>query len=174
MREIELTQGQVTVVDDEDYEWLNQWKWHATKGARGGFYAVRNSARGGSRGTSTGTGIGKRHTVWMHRLILHTPKNMESDHKDGDSLNNRKYNLRICTHGQNVFNSNGRKNSSSIYKGVVWDASRSKWKAAIGFNSKLKYLGRYDDEIDAAKVYDKAAVKYFGEFARVNTYGEHR
>jgi hypothetical protein len=150
---IPLSQGKVAIVDDADFEWLSQWKWHYAKG-----YAVRNE------------GIyPDRRTVYMHDKIMNPPDGMEVDHvKTGDNLNNQRYNLRICTRGQNMANTRVRAINTSGYKGVTWNKDHGRWQPQIKVNGKRKYLGFCDTAEDAAHVYDEAARKYFGEFAKLN------
>lgn len=158
MPEIPLTQGMVAMVDDEDFEYLNQWKWFALK-CKGPVYAARN------QGQKQG---GKHKIILMHRLILNVPKNKEIDHKDGDGLNNLRSNIRICNHQENHFNSRSRINTSSMYKGVYWDGRRKRWRARLGIEGKMKHIGYFNDEIQAALAYNHTATIYFGEFARLN------
>ena len=143
-------------VDDEDYKWLNQWKWSATL-VHGGVYAVRH-VRGDRNGTS----------LSMHRFILDAPPHLLGDHKDGDTLNNTRGNLRLCTKSQNQFNRKLSSNNTSGYKGVHWRKSANKWHAVIYFNKKQISLGNFTCLIKGAKAYDEAATKYFGKFARLN------
>ena len=152
MREIQLTRGFVTQVDDEDYEWLNRWKWMAQKGTKT-FYATRRKKR-----------------IWMHRVILNTPENKQTDHIDGNGLNNSRSNLRVCSCSENFMNRMPYLNRSSLYKGVDWHKATQKWRVRIKINRKERYLGVFNSEIEAAKTYDGAAIKLFGEFARINTY----
>lgn len=157
MKQIPLSQGQFALVDDEDFEWLNQWKWQALK-HRDSFYAVRN----------TGGRIARK-CIFMHRLIMGlTDSKIEVDHEDLNGLNNQRNNLRKATRSQNAANMRSRKNSSSKYLGVYWDNNRQKWSAAITKNYKKKFLGYYDNETDAAKAYNDAAAKTHGEFANIN------
>lgn len=158
MKQIKLTQGQFTLVDDEDYEYLNQWKWYAAKDGRT-YYACRNSSRIG----------GKQTSIKMHREILglSNPKAI-SDHIDGNGLNNQKGNLREATKTQNNANRKSADNSASKYLGVNWLPVRKKWKAELRKNGKLFFLGRFNNEIDAAIAYNKKAVELHGEFARLN------
>lgn len=152
MKQIELTKGQVAIVDDDDYEWLSQQKWCYSKG-----YAIRMSSRK----------LGKQMGIHMHREILGTPDGMETDHINGDRLDNRKANLRICNHSQNEANQGKLSNNTSGRKGVCWDKNRQKWLAQIQVNYKQINLGCFTDIEDAAHTYEKAAIEYFGEFARV-------
>lgn len=111
----------------------------------------------------------KRTHQSVHRLIGLTfiGNHPEFDHKDRNPQNNRLSNLRPCTHLQNMANSESRKGTSR-FKGVSWDRNRNKWQVHIMTNYKSKALGRFHNEIDAAKVYNEAAIKYFGEFAYLN------
>jgi len=151
-KRIPLTQGRVAIVNNADYEGLSQHKWYATKG--GAVWYAKRDERG--------------KTVLMHQLILNPPVGTESDHINGDGLDNRRSNLRLCTHAQNQMNSRKRTNCSSQYKGVDWDKSHCKWRARIMADGKRHHLGYFDDEIDAARAYNKAAKKGFGEFAKLN------
>lgn len=157
-REIPLTRGMVAIVSACDFEWLNQWKWQAGRTTNGKCYVVR-------RATIT-TGV--RRNLSMHRLITHAPRGTEVDHRNGDSLDNRRCNLRICTGTQNKCNRPKGTGASSQFKGVCLDKERSKWKAQIEIDYKSIALGRFDNEIEAAQAYDRAARELHGEFARLN------
>jgi hypothetical protein len=150
---IPLTQGKEAIVDDDDYEWLNQWKWCFVKTG----YAIRGKRRP------------ERGIILMHREIMHTPNGMYTDHINGDKLCNLRCNLRICTASQNIANTNKLQNNTSGYKGVYFEKERNKWVAGIHDkkNRHIK-LGRFKNKIDAAKAYDKAAREMFGEFAKTN------
>jgi hypothetical protein len=109
--------------------------------------------------------------VYLHRLIADRMnlKGVRVDHINGDSLDNRRSNLRAATHQQNAFNQQKQKRStSSKFKGVTFDKSRNKWMAAIKHDGVRHYLGRFTRESDAAKAYDAAAIVKFGEFALTN------
>ena len=155
MREISLTQGKIALVDDTDFDWLNQWRWYANR--LGGIYYV---ARNGSNPN--------RRKILMHRFILNVPKGLEIDHRDGDGLNNRRTNLRICTHQENQHNQQPQKNRSSAFKGVHWCASARKWVSRIKVDGIEKYLGCFTNELEAARIYDMATLRFHGEFARPN------
>lgn len=110
---------------------------------------------------------GRRKIIKMHRLIMNTPFGMETDHKNGNRLDNRRNNLRVCTHSENQRNRpNPNRNNKSGYKGVYWHEDR--WIARIWFNSESIYLGRHTNKIKAARAYNEAALKYHGDFARLN------
>jgi hypothetical protein len=145
---ITLTKGKETIVDDEDFEELSKHKWFITKK-----YASRHSPNG---------------FIYMHRVIMKTPDGMETDHINGDYLDNRHENLRICTTSENQRNKRIQANNTSGYKGVCWDKKNKKWCAQIKCNGISKKLGRFENIFDAARSYDIAAKKLFGEFARTN------
>lgn len=162
-QQIELTQGQIALVDDEDYEMINQYKWCAVrykhKDSTVGFYAIR---------TRYFNSTWER--ILMHRFILNVKDKRWIDHKNHNTLDNRKENLRACTISQNQANKRKKDHCTSIYKGVSWHKSKfdSKWLAQIGHHNKVYYLGNFDNEIDAAYAYDKAAYEQWGEFANLN------
>ncbi len=160
MRKIPLTQGQVALVDDSDFEFLSQWKWHALKQRTGNFYAVRNSPWKKR----------KHFLILMHREILGLKREdkRQGDHKDHNTLNNRLGNLRICTRQQNAMNQKSHSDSTSQFSGVSWYKSYKKWVASIRLAGKLKHLGYFSVEKNAALAYDMAAIREFGEFAHLN------
>ena len=160
MKQIKLTQGKFAIVDDADYKWLSQWKWYAFKNYYHIWYAVRKSPRKN----------GKQTTIWMHRKILGLKRGdpCECDHHNGNGLDNRRSNLRIATRAQNNRNQRPRKGGTSIYKGVSWDWRNTKWLVHIRINGRVTHLGYFDNEVEAAQVYDKAAKIFFGGFARTN------
>lgn len=161
MKEIPLTHGMVTLVDDEDYERLSKWKWHAQRSTHGGhvqYYAVRTDDKGRSR------------KLRMHREILGAHPGQQVDHRrPADTLDNRRENLRFATSRENKRNARKRLTpTSSRYKGVSWDAENGKWRACTTTNSKILNLGRFASEEEAARAYDRAAREQFGEFALLN------
>jgi hypothetical protein len=153
MKKIELTRGYYALVDDEDFEELNQFKWSYHHG-----YAVRNSPYVN----------GKRKELFMHRVILNTPEGMETDHINGIRWDNRRDNIRIVTKSQNQWNRNRYKNSVSKYKGVYWSKRWKRWYAGISYKGKNLYVGCFKCEEDAARAYDKRAKELHGEYARLN------
>ncbi len=157
-RRIYLGEGEWTNVESPDYYRIRDFRWHL-EGKNGKFYVVRT------------TKVGNRWTkkAAMHREIMNAPQGVLVDHRNGDSLDNRRGNLRFATPAENVRNrSKTRSKTSSKYIGVYRDKERNKWASHLKHKGKMIWLGRYDREIDAAKAYDKAAKKYFGEFARLN------
>jgi len=158
---IPLTQGLFALVDGEDYEELTNHKWRAAKIGTA-YYAVRNARK--KKGA-------KRKMILMHRQILNAKAEEEVDHRHGCSLDNRKVNMRICTHAQNLANQKlckNKDNQSSKFKGVYWHKTNQKWAAHIKHNYKSIHLGLFNNETDAAKAYDKRAEELFGEFAKTN------
>jgi hypothetical protein len=148
MRTIKLTQGKFAIVDDCDFEWLNQWKWHYSAG-----YVV--SKMGGKN-------------IYLHRFILQTPPKMDTDHINHNKLDNRRKNLRVATRSQNKQNTLISRANKSGFKGVWWDNLRNKWHVIIRINGKSKFLGRTPDLKKAASLYDEAAKKIFGNYAFTN------
>lgn len=152
-KELKLTQGKVTIVDDDMFDYLNQFKWHISSGR----YAATNMK-------IYGTYI----KVYLHRFIIKASKGSQVDHIDNNKLNNLKTNLRHCTHSQNMINRPSYTNSKSGYKGVIFYKKLNKYIARIRINKQTIYLGSYIDPISAAIKYNKAAQKYHGEFANFN------
>ena len=148
-RIIPLMHGLYAIVDAADYEWLSQYRWVLW----GAGYAGRHAP-------------GK--TILMHREIMQAPAGMVVDHINGNRLDNRRCNLRICTRPQNVRNAAKRSGCLSQYKGVSFDRKMNQWFATIWFEGRSIALGHYHDEADAARAYDRAAVELFGEYAWLN------
>ncbi len=157
MGEIALTQGYVALVDDEDFEELNQYSWHISQNKHL-IYAIRNHP----------VYPNYRITVKMHRQVIRAQNGEIVDHINGNGLDNRKENLRIVTGSQNCANKRAWVGRTSKYKGVSWHKQHSKWYVSIYANKKHVFLGLYDDEIKAAKAYDRKALEIFGEFAKTN------
>lgn len=154
---IKLIRGYKAIVDAADYDYLIQWNW-TLRYARNGkiLYAVRYKR------------VPKRKSILMHRFILNVKKSKEIDHRNGNGLDNRRFNLRICTRLQNSWNQKINKNNKSDYRGVHWKKSVNKWCSQITKKSKVFTLGSFDKKDDAAKAYNEAAKKHYGKFARLN------
>jgi hypothetical protein len=153
MKYLQLKCGSLAMVDDEDFQSLSQYSWSICKKGRTS-YAIRWNK-------------GKR--VRMHRDILQAKEGDIVDHKDGNGLNNTKGNIRLCSHTENMRNQFKRRvGVSSRFKGVSFHKTKNRWESSIGINSKHVYLGRFNDENAAARAYNAAATKYFGEFAQLN------
>jgi len=153
MKKIKLTQGYFAKVDDSDFELLNEYKWSLLKSHTNHFYARRSSLVNGK-------------VILMHRLLLNYPTC--SDHINGDGLDNQRHNLRECTFRENQGNRRKLGEFTSVYKGVYWEKCRKKWRAKITKGMSPFHIGYFDNEMDAAKAYDKVALEYFGEFANIN------
>ena len=151
MKHIKLTRGMVTIVDNADFEELSRYKWHANSTGPGRFYAARCVNSHGK-------------VSMAHQLISILPGFMV-DHINGDTLDNRKSNLRCVTPTQNAQNARAKSRGKSVYKGVTWDKCTGKWVVRIWFMGKRLYLGRFDSELVAARVYIEAEQKYFGRYA---------
>lgn len=145
MKKIPLTKGHFALVDDADYTFLMQWKWHAQV-TKHTIYAVRKPWIAGSNGKSS--------KIYMHRVIARTPDEMLTDHIDGDGLNNRRSNLRWVTHQDNLFNrARWVKGCSSKYRGVYLDKRDGVWFSTITVNGKTTYIGRFKSEVEASKAF---------------------
>lgn len=154
---IPLTRGQFAIVDDEDYEQLSQYNWFAQTGYST-MYAARKKWING-----------KKHIIWMHRVIMNTPEGMDTDHINHNGLDNRKCNLRIATKAQNRQYRRANSNSQySRYKGVSWDKTHQRWIVQLGKDGKKFQLGYFKSEIEAAKHYNAVIPKYHGEYAYLN------
>ena len=154
MKEIILANKRdIALVDDEDYEMLSQYKWYKNNtGYVHTHFYIDNV----------------RLLKSMHWILLQPPKKLEIDHIDNNPLNNQKKNLRICTRSQNLANKPKYKIGTSKYKGVSWDKHNNKWVSCIKYNQKNIHLGRFKNEIDAAKAYNERAKELFKEFAYLN------
>jgi hypothetical protein len=158
MKLIPLTQGQFAKVDDKDYEELSKYKWYAHwKSDTRSFSAWRGHYTGGNN-----------KTILMHRVIMGAKQGEQVDHRNHDTLDNRRENLRICTNAENHANVRHKIGGSSVYKGCHWDKERKKWQAHIKRDGHIYHLGRFLDERDAAIAYDAKARELFGEFALTN------
>jgi len=153
LKKIPLTRGKVSVVDNDDFKKVSAYSWCAHRTPTGKWYA---------RST-----VMRKHII-MHHLILPPRLGKITDHRDGDGLNNRRSNLRRCTHSQNQRNKISTPHTSR-FKGVSWDKRKNRWRAQIELGGRRNlWLGYFSNQCDAASAYDRAAVKHFGAFARVN------
>ena len=157
MIEIPLTQGQVALIDDENYKLVSQYKWHAhwNKDTKS-YYAATNVKKEGGRTL-----------LLMHRLIMNAQKGEQVDHINHDTIDNRKENLRLCTNSQNQHNKGKRIDNTSGLKGVSRYKPSGKWQARIQLNGKQIHLGRFLTPEEAYEAYCKAALELHGEFSKV-------
>lgn len=154
-KELILSRGLVTLVDDDVYAWTSQWKWTSFFSGSA-FYAARRGPRP------------RQEVIYLHRVIMDAPKGMDVDHINGDGLDNRRCNLRLATHSENMRNKSMQSNNTSGFKGVSWHKQNKKWTVTISTSGKDVYLGLFGNLEEAAVAYDKAAIEYYGEFARTN------
>jgi len=153
MKEIQLTRGSIALVDDDDFEWLSRFSWRLDSYG----YAMRTTARTNSGRTS----------ALMHREILGLFKGdgLCCDHINGDKLDNRRANLRVCSTSDNNRNQRLSKDNTSGFKGVCWNKQSKKWQANITVNWKQKSLGLFATPSQAHDAYQKAAIEFHGDFA---------
>lgn len=151
MKRIELSQGRVALVDDEDFEWLSQWKWcyARNKEATTGYALRTDSCR-------MHIAIAERSGLWKFGY--------EIDHVNGCGCDNRKENLRVATRRENGCNQKKRSDNSSGKTGVSWDSSRHRWRVQIMVNYRAKTIGRFKNLEDAKRVRMIAEAEYFGKF----------
>jgi len=140
MKNIKLTQGKSTLVDDEDFEFLNQWKWYIS-----------------SHNYATTTVVPH---LYMHRIVNKTPKGLLTDHINRNTLDNRKINLRVADKRLNSINSGLQSNNTSGYRGISWNKRRSKWETYIWNNGLRIQLGNYKIIKDAVFARKQAELKY--------------
>lgn len=152
MKEIQLSQGKVAIVDDEDFEWLSQWKWCFRQQGYAGMGIVEN---------------GKQRIVYMHRLIAGTPKGMDTDHIDKNKLNNQRKNLRICTHEENCRNRSKSCNNTTGVKCVVLDSRTGRFRAYIKVKYRQIHIGMFDSIVEASSAHLKAQKYHFGTFSEI-------
>lgn len=168
MKEIKVGKSHVALVDDEDFDFLNQFKWYLHN-----LGYVQTSKKG-------------LHSKFIHRIIMQTPKGLDTDHINGNKLDNRKSNLRVCTHEENMqfarelgllsgggigtradnFKKSNKRTSK--YIGVYWFKNRNKWHTAIRKAPLRVFIGEFTNEIDAALAYNKKSIELFGEKAYIN------
>ncbi len=155
MKTLQLSQGQVALVDDEDFEALAKFKWHAGwYPSSKTYYAKRNVKLDGGRKT----------TALMHRELMGAAQGQEVDHINHNGLDNRRENVRLCIRTQNNGNMRKRTGCSSQYKGVVWCKNHELWMVRV----KRKLVGYFVAENEAAQAYNRVAREKFGEFALLN------
>ena len=155
MKEIQLTQGKIAIVDDDDFENYGHFSWYAYNGHRN-FYARRNLRLDENTRTS----------IVLHREIMKPGPGFWVDHINHNTLDNRRSNLRICTPQQSAMNHDPLKfKTTSGFPGVTWDKDRKKWSAQICINRNKKHIGQYLDKNEAHKAYIVASKKYFGAFS---------
>ena len=143
MKQIALGKDKFALVDDEDFYFLNQFKWHENKG-----YA--------------------RTVIYMHNLILKPKDKMLVDHKNRNRLDNERENLRYATHSQSQANRTLQSNNRSGFRGVYWNKGAKKWKVDIKTNGIKKFVGTFTSKIEAAKAYNKACLEIYGQYASLN------
>ena len=157
-KQISLTQGRVAIVDDEDYEELMRYKWHAHRDHSGAFYARRQAPRVD----------GKQSAVQMHRQILGTQPGDDVHHRNHATLDNRRANIQNCSRVQHHAGRRKLTGCSSRFKGVNWHKRDKKWEARIQYGGKRQFLGLFSNEADAARAYNVAALEHLGELALLN------
>ncbi|MHB8674642.1 MAG: HNH endonuclease [Candidatus Limnocylindrales bacterium] len=146
---IRLTKGYETIIDDED-EWVTKIKCHASDNGHGIIYARTSN----------------KYSRFLHRAIIKAPRGKQVDHINGNTLDNRRENLRIVTNQQNQFNKKMYRDNKTGFKGV-WPQGK-RFYGQIRLNGKKTILGSFETPLDAARAYNEAALKYFGEYARLN------
>lgn len=157
-KRIQLTQGKCAIVDNGDFVPASQIRWYAWfNRSTKSFYAVFSRQKNR-----------KKTTIYLHRFLMQPPEKMVVDHKNGNTLDNRRSNLRICSQRDNVRSGRG-KSGQSGFRGVVWNAQRKKWMSRIHDGSGTStYLGLFSSKKEAAQAYNIAAKKLFGEFSHLN------
>lgn len=152
MKEISITKNKVALVDDADFPSVSCHRWHQKK----------------SKNITYARALFNGHRVSMHRFILIVPKNLVVDHINGNGLDNRRSNLRICTQSQNMMNQKRHHDSKSSYKGIWFSRDTKKWGVRIKAYGKRHYAGLFGTAVEAAKVYDFLASQFFGSYANLN------
>ena len=153
---IKLKKGRQTIIDSKDWNKVKHLHW---------LYGIGNVYVGANIG-----GRKNHKQILLHRFIMDTPKGFHTDHINGDRLDNRRENLRICTPNQNQFNSRKWKKKSSKFKGVSWYKRDKCWRAYVNKNRQQFHLGYFQSEKDAGEAYNKKAKELFGKYACLNTF----
>lgn len=149
------------LVDDSDYEYLMQWKWGYMK-----LYHCKSDILYANRYEYID---GKTNSILMHRFIMKlTNKSEECDHSDGNTLNNQRNNLRVSTHSQNMSNRIKKTQAASVHLGVIFLKNKNRWMAVVKHNNVAHKSKSFKNELDAAKEYNKMALNFKGEFAKLN------
>jgi hypothetical protein len=160
-RRLSLSQGLYTLVDAEEYDFLSQFPCHTHFSESNKPYACAATA--------------EYKRVRLHKIILNLKYRQTADHINGDTLDNRRSNLRICTSKQNRWNRKKNRNNTSGYRGVYWHKRNKKWTTIICIEGVNKRLGQYNTAIEAAIAYDDAAIKHRDEeFRRLNFTNDER
>lgn len=155
MKLISLTKGRFAIVDDEDFDRVNEFKWYYQKNGTNE-YAI----------AFTSNDLSTRKILSMHRFLMGFPKS-KVDHRNGNGLDNRRSNLRVASHAQNIANQKLSKTNTSGFKGVSWKKSHRMWRCRVSSKRKI-FTAYFKSATDAALAYDEKAVEIFGEFARTN------
>lgn len=150
-RSIPLSKGLSALIDEDDYHIVSKYKWHSSQG-----YAAATLI---NEGAST--------SILMHRLILNPPPGYVVDHINGTRSDNRRSNIRICSHAENLCNRPMQANNTSGYKGVSWSKRKQKWQALIESKGRQIHLGYYDNKIEAAAAYAEAAKSIHGQYFKL-------
>ncbi len=162
--ELKTKNGYTFYIDDEDVAIVSKYKWYGYTPKRyrkdGGVSYYKPFIQANDRANSS--------TIRLHRLVMNAPKGTEIDHIDGDRCNNRKRNLRCCTGLQNKRNRSKNTNNTSGFKGVTWHKKAGKWEAQLQRGARHSYLGLFERREEAARAYNKAALEWHGEFAKLN------
>jgi len=146
---IPLTKGAQVTVDECDLDFLSQYKWYLGPGG----YAARRQGK----------------TIFMHHYLVDVPTALHQvDHINGDRLDNRKANLRVCARIDNAKNRIMNKNNKSGFKGVYFFRPTKKWQSQIKSDTKRIHLGYFNSKEEAAEAYNRAALIHHREFARLN------
>lgn len=152
---VNLTQGHVALIDEDDAVRIGEYRWFA-QNHPSGIYAATGSSR-------------KRERISMAAFIMNPDHGMVVDHRNHNTLDNRKANLRICSRRENGMNRKGvTARNKSGYLGVTFEKFTGKWKAAIKVNGRARTIGRFNTVDEAVLARDIAALKHYGEFARLN------